>query len=87
MYPCVNLGPASSESLGYLPTFPLPRLTDFTVAIGRESQVGFLVGGNYTSTIGLEIEGRIVGLGDFRIGPSGINHLGTLSIVCEGHIP
>jgi len=75
-----NLGPASSRSSGYLATFPLPGRSDFYSPPGRESQVGFLVGGSYTSIRGHEIEGNIVVLGDFTIGASGLALLGAYQL-------
>jgi len=48
--------------------------------LGRESQVSLLVGGNYDGPLASEIEGRIVCLGDFKIGEKGLNSLGKFSI-------
>jgi len=48
--------------------------------LGRESQVSLLVGGNYDGPLAAEIEGRIVVLGDFKIGEKGLNSLGKFSI-------
>jgi hypothetical protein len=72
-----NLGPSLSKSTGYNNTFPLLGSTNINNPVGRESQVGFLVGGNYFAPLAAEIEGNIVVLGDFKIGPLGTNSLGT----------
>ncbi len=79
-----NLGPSLSKSTGFNDPFPLLGITNPYSPVGRESEVGFLVGGNYYAPLAAEIEGNIVVLGDFVIGPSGTNSLGTyfLSVFC-----
>jgi choice-of-anchor A domain-containing protein len=42
---------------------------------GRDDAIAFFVGGNYYGKLGAEIEGKIVALGDFKIGPNGPNSL------------
>ena len=72
-----NLGPLLSKS-SYPNEFPLLGTTNPHSPTGRESQIGFLVGGNYNAPVAAEIEGNIVVLGDFKIGSQGTNSLGTL---------
>jgi hypothetical protein len=55
----------------------LGSTTDLFSPPGRESQISLLVGGNYNGLMGEEIEGRIVVLGDFIIGPDGVDSIGT----------
>ena len=71
-----NLGPLLSKS-SYAGEFPLLGSTNLTSPTGRESQIGFLVGGSYNAPLAAEIEGNIVVLGDFKIGQNGTNSLGT----------
>jgi len=74
----MNLGPDLSKSTGYT-SGPFPLLgntNDLDNPKGRESEIGFLVGGNYNAPLAAEIEGNIVVLGNFTIGSSGINSLG-----------
>jgi hypothetical protein len=71
-----NLGPLLSKS-SYTSEFPLLGSTNLDSPRGRESQIGFLVGGNYNAPKAAEIEGNIVVLGDFKIGIAGTNSLGT----------
>ena len=71
-----NLGPLLSKS-SYTSEFPLLGSTNTKTPLGRESQIGFLVGGNYNAPLAAEIEGNIVVLGDFKIGRNGTNSLGT----------
>lgn len=71
-----NLGPLLSKS-SYTGEFPLLGSTKLDSPTGRESQIGFLVGGSYNAPWAAEIEGNIVVLGDFKIGINGTNSLGT----------
>ena len=72
-----NLGPLLSAS-DYQGDFAtLSESIDYLSPNGRESQVSVLVGGSYNGPLAAEIEGRIVVLGDFKIGRSGVNSLGT----------
>ena len=72
-----NLGPLLSAS-DYTGEFGLLGVTtDLLTPVGRESQLSLLVGGNYDGPLAAEIEGRIVVLGDFKIGQHGVNSLGT----------
>ncbi len=72
-----NLGPQLSAS-DYKGEFGLLRVTNELLSpVGRESQLSLLVGGNYDGPLAAEIEGRIVVLGDFKIGQRGVNSLGT----------
>ena len=72
-----NLGPLLSAS-DYEGAFRvLGSTTDLFSPPGRESQISLLVGGNYNGLMGEEIEGRIVVLGDFIIGPDGVDSIGT----------
>jgi len=75
----MNLGPYLSKSTCYAQTFPKLGSPPGGLAYGSgaEYEVGFLVGGNYTSVVAAEIEGNIVVLGDFNIGPNGIKSIGT----------
>jgi len=75
-----NLGPLLSKSTGFTETFPLLLPTD-AIARGRESEIAFLVGGNYVAPFAAEIEGKIVVLGDFKIGALGTNSLGMFFVV------
>ena len=72
-----NLGPSLSKSRGFHYPFPLLGSRDLNSPHGRESEIGFLVGGNYFAPVAGEIEGNIVVLGDFKIGSLGTNSLGT----------
>jgi len=72
----MNLGPLLSKSTGFNNTFPLLSFVDLK-AKGRESEIALLVGGNYFSALAADIEGNIVVLGDFIVGASGVNSLGT----------
>jgi hypothetical protein len=71
-----NLGPLLSKS-SYTGEFRLLASTNLSSPVGRESEIGFLVGGSYNAPLAAEIEGNIVVLGDFKIGQSGTNSLGT----------
>jgi len=71
-----NLGPLLSKS-SYTGEFRLLGPTNLSSPVGRESQIGFLVGGSYNAPLAAEIEGNIVVLGDFKIGQYGTNSLGT----------
>ena len=77
-----NLGPLFSKSTGFTSEpFPLLSTPSFLdEAYGRESEIGFFVGGNYYAEQAAEIEGNIVVLGDFEIGPDGTNSIGTLTL-------
>jgi hypothetical protein len=72
-----NLGPSLSKSRGFHYPFPLLGSTDLSSPRGRESEIGFLVGGSYFAPVAEGIEGNIVVLGDFKIGSLGTNSLGT----------
>lgn len=73
----MNLGQSLSKSTGYSAPFPLLGSTDINNPRGRESEVGFLVGGDYYAPLAAEIEGNIVVLGDFINGAKGLQALGT----------
>ena len=49
--------------------------------VGRETQIGFFVGGDYIGHEAAEIEGRIVVLGDFIVQKRGPHTLGTLDLI------
>jgi len=74
----MNLGPSLSKSTCFTGEFPLLRAPpNWPNPVGREHEIGFLVGGNYTAPIAAEIEGNIVILGDFKVvGYAGTNSLG-----------
>lgn len=76
-----NLGPqlSASDFKGDFAT--LAESIDYLSPNGRESQVSLLVGGSYNGPLAAEIEGRIVVLGDFKIGRNGVNSLGKFVLV------
>ena len=77
-----NLGPQLSAS-DFTGEFGLLGVTNNLLSpVGRESQLSLLVGGNYDGPLAAEIEGRIVVLGDFKIGQNGVNSLGMFATMC-----
>jgi hypothetical protein len=77
-----NLGPQLSVS-DYQGEFGILGVTNNLLSpVGRESQLSLLVGGSYDGPLAAEIEGRIVVLGDFKIGHRGVNSLGTFATMC-----
>lgn len=72
-----NLGPllSASDFQGNFTT--LAESFNVFNPVGRESQLSVLIGGDYNGPLASEIEGRVVVLGDFNIGPNGISSIGT----------